>query len=75
MASSSSRLVILDPVPSDIEISQACPLLPISEVAAAAGILPDEFEPYGKHAGKVSLGVRDRLAAQPDGYYVVVTGA
>jgi hypothetical protein len=40
---SASKLKVLNPVPSDIEISQACTPLPISEVAVQAGILAAEF--------------------------------
>ncbi len=60
-------------VPSDIEIAQSVIPIPIDEVAAAAGILPDEIEPYGKTKAKVHLSVRDRLATAPNGKYVVIT--
>src|SRR4029079_170207 len=61
------------PVPSDIDIAQAATPLPISQIAAEAGILPDELELYGKSKAKVHLSVRDRLKASPNGKYVVVT--
>ncbi len=60
-------------VPSDLEIAQAAKLRPIGEIAAGLGIRDDEFEPYGRFKGKVSLAVRDRLKDAPLGKYVVVT--
>src|ERR1700704_1482902 len=64
---------ILTAVPSDIEIAQAATPLPISQIAAEAGILPDELEQYGKTKAKVHLSVRDRLKSAPNGKYIVVT--
>src|SRR6185312_12606752 len=61
------------PVPSDIDIAQAATPLPISQIAAEAGILPDELELYGKSKAKVHLSVRDRLKSAPNGKYIVVT--
>jgi formyltetrahydrofolate synthetase len=61
------------PVPSDIDIAQAATPLPITQIAAEAGILPDELELYGKSKAKVALSVRDRLKAAPNGKYIVVT--
>jgi formyltetrahydrofolate synthetase len=61
------------PVPSDIEIAQAATPLPITQIAAEAGILPDELELYGKSKAKVHLAVRDRLKSAPNGKYIVVT--
>jgi len=61
------------PVPSDIDIAQAATPLPISQIAAEAGILPDELELYGKSKAKVHLSVRDRLKDSPNGKYIVVT--
>src|SRR5665213_2359770 len=61
------------PVPSDIDIAQAATPLPISQIAAEAGILPDELELYAKSKAKVHLSVRDRLKNTPNGKYIVVT--
>lgn len=61
------------PVPSDIDIAQAIEPLPIEQIAEAAGILPEELELHGRYKAKVSLDVRDRLADQPNGKYIVVT--
>lgn len=60
-------------VPSDIEIAHAATVRPIREIAEAAGILPDEVEPYGRVQAKVCLSVLDRLRDEPDGKYVLVT--
>ena len=60
-------------LPSSLEIAQAARLLPIGDVAAAAGLLEHEFEPYGRTKAKVSLGVLDRLAAEPAAPLVLVT--
>eukprot|EP00611_Tribonema_gayanum_P027451 TRINITY_DN678_c0_g1_i1.p1 TRINITY_DN678_c0_g1~~TRINITY_DN678_c0_g1_i1.p1 ORF type:complete len:408 (+),score=96.35 TRINITY_DN678_c0_g1_i1:70-1293(+) len=67
---------LLNPVPSDIAISQAIDgTIPnISVIAEQAGILPEELEPHGFYKAKVSLAVRDRLASGPHGHYVVMTG-
>ena len=61
------------PVPRDIDIAQSAALLPIGQVAAKAGILPQELESYGRYKAKVSLAVRDRLRDAPNGKYIVVT--
>lgn len=63
----------LPPVPSSIEISQTARLKPISEIAEAAGFLPDEIEHYGKYKAKVSLDVFKRLKDRPDGKLILVT--
>ena len=54
-------------MPSSLEIAQQATLRPITEIAEAAGLLPDEIDPYGKYKAKVSLDVLDRLADRPDG--------
>jgi formyltetrahydrofolate synthetase len=60
-------------VPSDIEIAQGATPLPIGELAAKAGILPEELELYGRYKAKVRLSVRERLENAPNGKYIVVT--
>jgi hypothetical protein len=45
----------LQPVPSDIMVSQSISPFHITEVAKAAGILESEFEPYGRYKGKVRM--------------------
>ena len=60
-------------VPRDIDIAQSATLLPIDELAAKAGLRPEELEAYGRYKAKVRLTVRDRLKDAPNGKYVVVT--
>lgn len=65
--------VKLTPVPKDLDIAQAAPILPIYEVARRVGLGEDDLEVFGKHKAKVHLNVRERLAAHPNGKYIVVT--
>ena len=58
---------------SGLEIAQGAVLRPIAEIAARAGIEPDELEPYGAHRAKVSLNILDRLEDRPDGKLVITT--
>lgn len=74
MAAFGNKLVLQNPVPSDIEVSQSITPVHIGKVAEALGLQPDEYDLYGKSKAKVSLAVVDRLATQTDGNYVVVTG-
>ncbi len=60
-------------VPSDIDISRAATPKPITQVAAEAGILPAELEPYGDVKAKVKLDILDRLRDRPSGKYIDVT--
>ena len=60
-------------MPSSLEIAQQATLRPILEVAADAGLLPDEIEPYGRYKAKVDLSVLDRLAERPDAKLINVT--
>jgi formate--tetrahydrofolate ligase len=69
-----STVTYLNPVPSDIEVSQSIIPMRIDKIAEAAGLMDDEFDLYGKTKAKVSLDVRKRLGASTDGNYVVVTG-
>jgi hypothetical protein len=55
------------PVPSDLDIAQAATPLPITQIAAEAGILPEELEMFGNTKAKVSLDVRERLKDAPPG--------
>ncbi len=48
-------------------------MIPITEVAAAAGIQPDEIEAFGDARAKVKLSILRRLSAQADGKLVIVT--
>ena len=60
-------------LPSSLEIAQAAILRPIEEIAAAAGLVPEEVEPYGRTKAKVDLGVLDRLRDTADGRLICVT--
>lgn len=58
---------------SDIEIAQGCQMRPITEVAAAAGLDPEDLELYGKYKAKLSADVWKKTADKPDGKLVLVT--
>jgi formate--tetrahydrofolate ligase len=58
---------------SGLEIAQEATLDPIADVAAAAGLEPDEIEQYGRYRAKVSLSVLDRLSGSPDGKLIITT--
>jgi formyltetrahydrofolate synthetase len=60
-------------MPSSLEIAQAATLRPIEEIAAAAGLVPEEVEPYGRTKAKIDLGVLDRLRDTADGKLICVT--
>jgi formyltetrahydrofolate synthetase len=60
-------------MPSSLRIAQEAKLRPITEIAAAAGLEPDEIDPYGRYKAKVSLSVLDRLAGKADGKLIDVT--
>src|SRR5213595_3930215 len=59
---------------TSLEIAQDAELKPIESIAERMGLLPEEFEPYGRHKAKVSLDVLDRLHGAPDGKLVCVAG-
>ena len=62
------------PVPEDLEIAQEAELLPIQEVAAAAGLLEDELELYGRHVAKIDyVKALERLSDMPSGRLITVT--
>ena len=58
---------------TDIEIAQQCAMKPITEVASALGIRPEELEPYGHYKAKLSDDLAKRLESQPDGKLILVT--
>ena len=58
---------------SSLEIAQAAVMRPIADVAADAGILPDELELYGRYKAKVDLSILERLADRPDAKLINVT--
>lgn len=59
---------------TDIEIAQSVRLRPIMDVAAEAGLHEDELDCYGQTKAKIHLQVLSRLADQPDGKLILVTG-
>src|SRR5215211_6248411 len=68
-----TKLKLLRPVPSDIEIAQAGKLKPILQIAAELGIRANELELYGPYKAKVKLQTLDRLAKRRNGKYIDVT--
>ncbi len=68
-----TKLKIVRPVPSDIDIAQASDIKPISQVAEEVGILPEELEFYGPYKAKVKLEILERLKDIPNGKYIDVT--
>jgi formate--tetrahydrofolate ligase len=60
-------------MPSSLEIAQAATLRPIADIAADAGLLPEEVELYGRYKAKIDLSVIERLADRPDAKLVNVT--
>jgi formyltetrahydrofolate synthetase len=61
-------------MPSSLEIAQQAKLRPIEEIAHAAGLLPEEVEPYGRYKAKVTLAALDRLATTTQGKLVCISG-
>src|SRR6202453_3890602 len=59
---------------SSLEIAQTAEPAPIEEIAERCGLEQDEFEPYGRDKGKVSLSAIERLADVADGKLVCVAG-
>jgi len=68
-----TKLKLVRPVPSDIDIAQASDIKPIALVAEEVGILPEELEFYGPYKAKVKLEILERLKNIPNGKYVDVT--
>src|SRR5215213_4753309 len=68
-----TKLKLLRPVPSDIEIAQAGKLKPILQIASELGIRENELELFGPYKAKVKLEILNRLAKRPNGKYVDVT--
>ena len=58
---------------TDLEIGRAADLLPIEDVAAAAGIAAEHLEPYGRYVAKVAPTALAPLAERPAAKYVVIT--
>ena len=68
-----TKLKLLMPVPSDIDIAQAGKLKPILQIAEELGLKPGDLELFGPYKAKVHLNVRERLAKRKNGKYIDVT--
>jgi methylenetetrahydrofolate dehydrogenase (NADP+)/methenyltetrahydrofolate cyclohydrolase/formyltetrahydrofolate synthetase len=68
-----TKIKLLRPVPSDIEIAQAAKLKPIVQIAAELGIRENELELYGPYKAKIKLEILERLKNKPNGKYIDVT--
>ena len=68
-----TKLKLLRPVPSDIEIAQAGKLKPILQIAQELGIKESELELFGPYKAKIKLEILDRLAKRKNGKYIDVT--
>lgn len=68
-----TKLKLVRPVPSDIDIAQAAKLKPILQIAEELGIRPNELELYGPYKAKIKLEILDRLKNRKNGKYIDVT--
>ncbi|NWG35689.1 MAG: formate--tetrahydrofolate ligase [Chloroflexi bacterium] len=68
-----TKLKLLKPVPSDIEIAQAGKLKPILQIAEELGIKESELELFGPYKAKIKLEILNRIGKRPDGKYIDVT--
>lgn len=58
---------------SDMEIARGSKLSDIEKIREGLGITADEFWPYGRFKGKISLRALNRLKKESDGKLIVVT--
>jgi len=68
-----TKIKLLKPVPSDIDIAQAGKLKPILQIAKELGVKESELELFGPYKAKVKLEILERLAKRPNGKYIDVT--
>ena len=68
-----TKLKLLKPVPSDIDIAQAGKLKRILQIAEELGIKESELELFGPYKAKVKLEILKRLAKRKNGKYIDVT--
>jgi methylenetetrahydrofolate dehydrogenase (NADP+) / methenyltetrahydrofolate cyclohydrolase / formyltetrahydrofolate synthetase len=68
-----TKLKLLKPVPSDIDIAQAGKLKPILQIAKELGIKESELELFGPYKAKIKLEILNRLARRKNGKYIDVT--
>jgi formate--tetrahydrofolate ligase len=57
----------------NLEIAQHTALRPIGEIAAGLGLGDEDFEPYGRHTGKIRLETLQKLESRPSGKLILVT--
>ncbi len=57
---------------TDIEIAQASPMEPITEIAQKLGLSAEDYEPYGRYKAKINVTDKD-YAEREDGKLVLVT--
>jgi formate--tetrahydrofolate ligase len=60
-------------IKSDIEIAQSATMLRIEEIVGQLGIDDEDWEPYGRYKGKLSLDLFQKLQTVQDGKVVLVT--
>ncbi len=58
---------------TDIEIANLAHKKPIEEIADSLGLVPEEFDLYGKYKAKIDMSVLKRLETKPNGKLVLVT--
>ncbi len=58
---------------ADIEIARRADKRPISDIATALGIRPEELEPYGRDKAKLNLSLYQRVQSRQDGKLVLVS--
>lgn len=58
---------------TDIEISQATKLAPITEVAEKIDLTFDDLELHGKYKAKIEFAALDRMKENPEGKLILVT--
>ena len=68
-----TKIKLLQPVPSDIDIAQAGKLKPIYQIAQELGIKENELELFGPYKAKIKLEILERLAKRKNGKYIDVT--
>ncbi|KAL0639308.1 tetrahydrofolate synthase [Maublancomyces gigas] len=67
-------LLVLDPVPSDIEVSRAQVPKNIKLISQELGISDRELELFGAYKAKINLDLLQRLGHRRNGKYILVAG-
>lgn len=58
---------------TDIEISQATELAPITQIAEKLNLTAEDLELYGKYKAKIDFSALNRIHQQPEGKLILVT--